>query len=120
VSLDDLGRDLHLLADVLLDEDSPTRNAGAQAARRLRETQLDEPALMALARTARLPRSLVDAFVQDTVALLDRVDGSGIRERAAAAQRLQTMAWAWADVPATWPPLLEDETRARWAAEHPA
>jgi hypothetical protein len=113
-SREELARDLHLLA-VALHAD-PERNPDAlrQAAARLRS---ELPASAAdkdqLARQLRLPRSLLEPWLVDTLDLLD-ADQACAPVREQAIERMSALAWAWGEVPENWPPQLEAATKGTW------
>src|SRR5262245_29682984 len=106
----ELGRDLGHLAAAL--RSSPDANARdmEQAAGRLRDTRpdLDEAAFEQLARVAQLPLSLVDPWLDDTLARLDEGDTAG------SVPRMETMERAWTPVADSWPLAVEQATVEQW------
>ena len=114
--LDELGRDLFVLADIIRDDAAGRSTACAKAGRRLSRGLVGaEPAdRELLARVVRIPLERLDEWLDDTISLLANADGT-MQRRLAAAARVETIGWAWAGEPPSWDiqPLRE-----AWRAEH--
>jgi DNA-binding XRE family transcriptional regulator len=95
------GHDAGVLAGALRIDPASNPRAAAQAAGRLRETtpRLDDSAVEQLARVLRLPACLVGVWLEDTLALCEADDINDEQ----VLERLEAIAWAWGDVPPSWP-----------------
>lgn len=114
--LEELGHDLGILAAALRSSPQTNPHAFTPAASRLREERPHESAAgrEALARQLRLPLSLVEPWLEDTLELLAGHQNDASRRREAI-ERLSTLAWALGSLPQDWPPAREDEARRGWA-----
>lgn len=115
--LEELGHDLGILASALASSPDANPHAFTQAAERLVEERPQElaSARQALARQLRLPLSLVEPWLEDTLELLGEGQADEVR-RQEAVERLSALAWALGVVPQDWPAGRAAAARESWAA----